>query len=297
MITAFASHSCSLAGCGHCGADHHLVLCPNYGVQFNLCRIRYGNRVRVTSPALEDIYHLQIVLSGSCLWRYGNASRTLAPGDVLIINPDDVVDLVYSDDCEKFVVKLPRQLMRDIAADPHSILERKTPRFHAQVARLGKMPGLTELLRLICHEANTPSTSDNVRIHYARAVAAKLLETLPHRGEANNPLQAPFKQLVEFIDAHPEGPIDIDTLARCANVSRRALYTLFKRHTGESPMVFVRRRRLERARDQLRAAVGETDTVTAIALTHGFTHLSRFAAEYRRAFGERPSQTLFTTPS
>lgn len=32
--------------------------------------------------------------------------------------------------------------------------------------------------------------------------------------------------------------------------------------------------------------------VSAIALRHGFTHLSLFSREYRKAFGELPSDTL-----
>lgn len=35
----------------------------------DLCRISYGGSVRVTSPALETIYHLQVLLRGNCLWR------------------------------------------------------------------------------------------------------------------------------------------------------------------------------------------------------------------------------------
>ncbi len=37
--------------------------------EFDLCRISYGGSVRVTSPALESIYHLQVLLNGNCLWR------------------------------------------------------------------------------------------------------------------------------------------------------------------------------------------------------------------------------------
>ena len=32
--------------------------------ELDLCRISYGGSVRVTSPALESIYHLQVLLNG-----------------------------------------------------------------------------------------------------------------------------------------------------------------------------------------------------------------------------------------
>jgi AraC-like DNA-binding protein len=58
-------------------------------------------------------------------------------------------------------------------------------------------------------------------------------------------------------------------------------------------MSYVRRRRLEHARDELLSldpAAGVK--VIDVALRHGFTHTGRFAAAYRARFGESPSVTL-----
>jgi hypothetical protein len=34
--------------------------------ELDLCRISYGGSVRVTSPALETIFHLQVLLNAAC---------------------------------------------------------------------------------------------------------------------------------------------------------------------------------------------------------------------------------------
>mgnify|MGYP002067984376 CR=1 FL=1 len=39
---------------------------------FGLSRVSYGNHVRVKSPALEGIYHFQVVTRGECRWRQGD---------------------------------------------------------------------------------------------------------------------------------------------------------------------------------------------------------------------------------
>jgi AraC-like DNA-binding protein len=50
--------------------------------------------------------------------------------------------------------------------------------------------------------------------------------------------------------------------------------------------------RLEKVREDLARAEPGTDSVTEVATRWGFLHLGRFAAAYRSAFGEHPSQTL-----
>jgi transcriptional regulator GlxA family with amidase domain len=56
-------------------------------------------------------------------------------------------------------------------------------------------------------------------------------------------------------------------------------------------MQYLRNARFEKAREALRRARPE-ESVTEIAMTLGFSHMGRFSVEYRRRFGERPSETL-----
>src|SRR5262245_37261223 len=85
-------------------------------------------------------------------------------------------------------------------------------------------------------------------------------------------------------------PVVLDDLAAAAGVRPRTLEAHFKLHLGTTPLGWVRRTRLARARQQLLAS-SEDANVTEIANANGFTELGRFAAQYRRQFGELPSQT------
>jgi AraC-like DNA-binding protein len=89
-------------------------------------------------------------------------------------------------------------------------------------------------------------------------------------------------------------PIVLDDLAAAAGVRPRTLEAHFKLHLGTTPMGWVRRTRLARAHQQLLASRDDAN-VTEIANANGFTELGRFAAQYRRQFGELPSQTLKTS--
>jgi AraC-like DNA-binding protein len=54
--------------------------------------------------------------------------------------------------------------------------------------------------------------------------------------------------------------------------------------------------RLSNARRALLSADGALAKVTEIAMSFGFAELGRFSVEYKKAFGESPSQTLYRTP-
>ncbi len=95
----------------------------------------------------------------------------------------------------------------------------------------------------------------------------------------------------DYIEAHLQQAISIGDLAETCGVSASTLQRGFRRKHGFGPHAFIKRRRLEGVRKTLQAADAE-ETVTDIASRYGFYHLSQFAADYRREFGELPSDTL-----
>lgn len=88
------------------------------------------------------------------------------------------------------------------------------------------------------------------------------------------------------------GRISVPELARVAGVSQRTLEYAFREGLGMTPVRFLRRRRLNAAHRELRLAAAGSTTVTEVALSMDFGDLGRFALDYRRLFGESPSETL-----
>jgi transcriptional regulator GlxA family with amidase domain len=86
-------------------------------------------------------------------------------------------------------------------------------------------------------------------------------------------------------------PVTITRLSQTVGVSERTLRYAFASVYQESPKRHLLRERLAAVRRALIGA-GAFATVTAIATDHGFYELGRFAAQYRSAFGEYPSETL-----
>ncbi|WIM13492.1 helix-turn-helix domain-containing protein [Enhydrobacter sp.] len=96
---------------------------------------------------------------------------------------------------------------------------------------------------------------------------------------------------LEWLNGRLEEPVPLETLAAVAGMRPRTLEAQFRRHLGTTPLGWMRRLRLARARQQLLSAARDAN-VTDVAMASGFTQLGRFAAYYRQQFGELPSQTL-----
>lgn len=262
--------------------------------ELDLCRISYGGSVRVTSPALETNYHLQVLLNGNCLWRGPQREHHLVPGELLLINPDDPVDLTYSQDCEKFILKVPARLLESICDEQRWQRPAGGVRFLRNHYRLEELDGFVNLLAMVCHEAEVGESLPRVQGHYSQIVASKLL-TLMSCNVRRESLAAPsvsLERLLDYIERSLRLELSGQALAEQACMSLRSLYGLFDRHLGVTPGQYIRQRRLERVHACLEDASCPVRSLTELALDHGFLHLGRFSESYRQRFGELPSETL-----
>ncbi len=91
--------------------------------------------------------------------------------------------------------------------------------------------------------------------------------------------------------ANAASPLTLAEIAAQAGVSVRSLSQGFQQFRGVTPMAMLRAIRLDGVRADLIAAA-DGESVTDVALRHGFMHLGRFAGFYRQRFGEMPRQTL-----
>jgi AraC-like DNA-binding protein len=97
------------------------------------------------------------------------------------------------------------------------------------------------------------------------------------------------KVAVDYMRQHIGRKIGIADIVTVTGTPERTLHKHFARFFGLAPLAFLRRLRLAAARDALLTASG--DSVTDVAARLRFTHFGRFSSDYRRCFGELPSET------
>jgi AraC-like DNA-binding protein len=120
------------------------------------------------------------------------------------------------------------------------------------------------------------------------------MERTAYDGSTDDPVQHLLPQHVKralvYMRSNVAEKITLPGLAANCAIPERTLLKQFKRFVGLSPLAYLRRLRLNLARGELLQADRDT-AISEIAINCGFTHLGRFATEYRRAFNESPSAT------
>ena len=96
----------------------------------------------------------------------------------------------------------------------------------------------------------------------------------------------------DYIDEHYREQLRMERLCLVTGVATRTLQRAFREHYHQTISNYIKTVRLNAARRALASAFPENDSVTAIALRHGFGHLGRFAVEFRQRFGECPRDIL-----
>ena len=90
----------------------------------------------------------------------------------------------------------------------------------------------------------------------------------------------------DLVDTRYAEPLDLDSIAAAAHVSKYHFVRSFAATYGESPMRYLTRRRIERAQDLLRTA---NLTITEVCMFVGFSSLGSFSARFRELVGETPT--------
>lgn len=235
-------------------------------------------------------------------------SRVTAPGAageggsgfVVVDSAGQRVNKRFSADSERCNVRIDQAL---IDAKCAALLGRPLDR-PLRFAPFGASDGVVRqrwigLLQMLLGYAGSGARSpvDPIIHHLEEAVLLHLLLEHEHIYSAalrqGHGSLAPrhVRRAEEYIRSHAADALSLERIAAAVGCSVRTLTDGFRKARGLTPMNFLRQVRLEGVRDDLRQG-RMPGGVSEVALRWGFPHLGRFAADYRRHFGETPSATL-----
>jgi AraC-like DNA-binding protein len=225
---------------------------------------------------------VQVVMQGREIIGQGDELAMLEPGAVVVWDASRPIEFEILDPLVKCTLVLPREQL--VTACPRVERLVGVPfRSDAPVARLlsgffaalaRELPGLDDAGR----RAASRATLELVR----GALEPRLLD------DRDAAQEAMLLRVRDYIEIHLR-----DTTLRPAGIahanalSLRSLHALFEK-SGESVSCYVRRRRLDRCREDLASPNG--GSITAIAHRWGFNDSAHFSRVFRQHFGCTPSE-------
>jgi AraC family transcriptional regulator, ethanolamine operon transcriptional activator len=224
-------------------------------------------------------------LSGEAKW-FGNS---LSTDDVMFLNGGDELLLTTPKESTLLVLCIPESLLESFDSPPssqHFIRDAAL----ANALRKGILDALNYLLTKPLHFSNKNSRNQfNFDIQtLVSDCISRSLDNSPEieRGRARSVVNSAIHYVVE----NKGEIISIDDICQKTFTSRRTLQNCFEKITGESPAFFLKAQRLNAVRRELLSSK-EENKIGDVAANWGFWHFSQFSTDYKRLFGELPSDT------
>jgi len=269
-------------------------------------RLRYGRDIRLVTEDASQ-FHVNTPLSGATSSRSGTSAPVVTdPRTAAVFPPGESAEIEWSEECTQLCLMIPGGLLE---AELEHMLGRSVLaplRFDFAMDLTTPMGrSWADLLRFVTggiEDGPGVASHPLSERHVERLLLDGVLLGQGHNysealtGPARPGATGPVARAVELLQDRPGEPWSTATLARAVHLSLRSLQQGFQRDVGRPPMTYLRDVRLRRTHDELRAAAPDSTTVSAVASRWGIVHMGRFAAAYRRSFGEAPSQTLARLP-
>ncbi|GLX66280.1 AraC family transcriptional regulator [Paenibacillus glycanilyticus] len=239
-------------------------------------------------PKVYDFYLMHTVLEGKGEFTCGGKSYSLRAGNTFLIEPEQLVS--YSSDADEpwlyrwvafngpqavelvqaagFSVATPvneSARIRRIAALYHhifSVFRKSQPAAHIQAA------GYLQLL-----------LAEFCSVHQLSEDNA----ALTHLDDTEKLMQ----QMIHYLSTQYAQPVSIEQMAESFGYNRAYLSRIFKRYTGETPITFLLKLRIDKARQMIREREGLT--IEQIAASVGLQDSLYFSKQFRRLYGQSPS--------
>lgn len=269
----------------------HVTVNPAFGLSTGA--FSRGVRLRGVTSKHRWMFGMVMTTEG----RASALHRELKPGDLLLIAPGQERYSVYQG-ATSFATTLiaPDMLEAFLASQPGaqdlSIWQTpSTVRFGDAATATAVVKQMSRLVEALNDPALPDSAADFYRRNIMELVTAPMRDTPPYHGRHLRSALKLVRDVDRYLMEAGDRPVHVSELCEVFKVARRTLFHAFDDVLGIPPITFMRRKRLGEVHAALLRA-GPGLTVKGIALAHGFVDLGKFAAAFRRLFGEKPSDTL-----
>ena len=228
--------------------------------------------------------------------------RPISPDAIMTMRGGDELDFRAPEHFDIVAVSVPVDVLTRYTRDvEHRDIEQElqnVPLLQATKAHVDEFRGF--LLTVLESVSRTPAMLQYAAMQKGleHALLSSVVKAVGRADDAARSTASPtarhaiVSRAQEYMREHVEEPLTVEDLCRVLGVSRRTLQYSFQEVLQLNPVSYLRAMRLNGVRRMLKSADPGRQSVQDIAARWGFWHLSHFANDYRRMFGELPSETL-----
>lgn len=274
------------------------VCLPNRAI--NISYVYYAAPVSVTSTEANRDYWVLPPICGALERSTGKSEAAFGPDRAFVISPLQSNRIRSQERNARLSLRLTgtaltRQLVALLGEPLNAPLELMTE------LRLDEGYGRSIIghvhQTIADYESGGSMLSDPATANaFEQFIMTALLLCHPHNySDALRRLEKPItpcdlRRAIDYIEAHLDSVITLADIVDASRVPGRTLFKHFKDHRGISPMRYLRTARLKKVREWLQRAEPEQE-IAEVAMRWQIEHMGRFALEYRKRFGESPSET------
>lgn len=273
-----------------------------FGKGSSLNLLTYGTDIQVVPGEMKEVFNVQLQIGGSSQLTLGKKSFVIETGSAGVLSPGEYVAMDWEAGSQMLIYSVRRQMVEQALRDAFG-MDVAAPLCFSPKFRLHKEAGhsflrMLTMLRADLEGSEEAMSCEQAAEHFEQTLIYTLLFSHEHnyseglRKGLSSAAPVHVTRAERYMREHLASAITIEHLAEVSGVSSRTLFAAFSRFRGTSPMQALRALRLDEARRLLRTS--EAMSVTGAAMEVGLSQLGRFSVEYRRRFGESPSQTIRT---
>jgi AraC family ethanolamine operon transcriptional activator len=297
-FAAYQEHIEALAGpakrirLGEGGFSYRLLVADAGNAQVMRRAVQGGGGAAFPSSGDNYIFAVRNPTSGQIV----HSGHAWAADQIVVIPPHNPYAVTISNESDIITVSFPRQAITEFSRLVHQ---------QDIEDALGSKPKLLQLagknlqmITALCQTMNQLHSLPSMDIghHALRTIEESLMQGVIEAYSRSLSPPPPLsyrarlaRRAHDYLVANSTTPVSISELCQEMNAAERTLHLGFLELYGMSPIKYLRFLRLNGAREVL--ATEPQLSVTDVATSWGFFHFGRFSEQYRKAFGELPSET------
>ncbi|WP_028551322.1 AraC family transcriptional regulator [Paenibacillus sp. UNC451MF] len=239
-------------------------------------------------PKVVDYYLLHHIQSGYGTYTCQGVTYPLGPGDSFLIEPGKLISYKADEDDPWYYRWIAFEGIR-----AERILKQIGISSQQPIVHTGRKRSIGVLYHQVQTVFQTRVSQANLRASgYLHLLLAEYAEALKP-GQSSSPQLTSssdqiVQQAIQYLSTQYAEPITIELMAEALGYNRAYLSTLFKKHTGLTPVTFLLQLRTDKARLLLRER--QELTVEQIASSVGFHDPLYFSKQFKRLYGVSPTE-------